>query len=78
MPTADLTLQLPAEEVEFLKDYARQHGTTVTEIVASYVSRLKANDQSPLHPDIVSITGLVPENIDAQAAYRQHLLDKHK
>jgi hypothetical protein len=38
---------------------------------------LKATGHQPLHPDIVSITGLVPAEIDAKAEYRQHLLDKH-
>jgi hypothetical protein len=76
MPTAELTLKLPAEEVEFLKAYA-QHGTTAAELLATYVERLKATGHPPLHPDIVSITGLVPAEIDAKAEYRQHLLDKH-
>ena len=78
MPSAELTVQLPAEEVEFLKSYAREHGTTVAEIVARYVKRLKRSEKKPLHPDIVNITGLVPPNLDAKAEHRQHLLDKHR
>lgn len=78
MPTAELTLRLPAEEVEFLKAYAQEHGTTAAELLGRYVKRLKANGRKPLHPDIVSITGLVPEDIDVKGGYRQHLLDKHK
>lgn len=78
MPTAELTLQLPAEEVEFLKDYARQHDTTVAELVARYVERLKGARPKPLHPDIVSLTGLVPTDLDVKAEYHQHLLDKHQ
>jgi hypothetical protein len=77
MPTAELTLKLPAEEVEFLKAYAQEHGTTAAELLATYVKRLKATGHQPLHPDVVSITGLVPAEIDAKAEYRQHLLDKH-
>ncbi len=78
MPSAELTVQLPAEEVEFLKSYAQEHGTTVAEIFARYVKRLKSSARPPLHPDIVSITGLVPDHIDVGAEYRQHLLDKHR
>ena len=78
MPSAELTLQLPAEEVEFLKSYAREHGTTVAETVARYVKRLKRAEKKPLHPDIVNITGLVPQNLDAEAEHRLHLLDKHR
>jgi hypothetical protein len=75
MATAKLTIQLPAEEVEFLKSYAQEHGTTVAEVVGRCVQRLKTPIRRPLHPDIVSLTGLVPEHLDAEADYRQHLLD---
>jgi hypothetical protein len=78
MPSAELTVQLPAEEVEFLKSYAREHGTTVAEIVARYVQRLKRSEKQPLHPDIVNLTGLVPQNLDAGSEHRRHLLDKHR
>ena len=30
-----------------------------------------------LHPDIVNITGLVPQNLDAETEHRRHQLDKH-
>ncbi len=78
MPSAELTVQLPAEEVEFLKSYAREHGTTVAEIVTRYVQRLKQAERRPLHPDIVNITGLVPQNLDVAGEHRQHLLEKHR
>jgi hypothetical protein len=78
MITAELTVQLPGEEVEFLKTYAQQHGTTVTDLLTRYVKRLQSSARPPLHPDIVNITGLVPEHLDARAEYRQHLLDKHR
>ena len=78
MPTAELTLQLPVDEIEFLNAYAQEHGTTATELLERYVKQLKANGHKALHPDILSITGLVPADIDVKAEYRQHLLDKHK
>ena len=78
MPSAELTLQLPAEEIEFLNSYAQEHGTTVAEIVARYVKRLKSAERKPLHQDIVNITGLVPRQVDAETEHRQHLLDKHR
>ena len=78
MPNSELILQLPAEEMKFLEAYARKHGTTATELLARYVNRLKNIDKRALHPDIVSITGLVPEQINGKAEYLQHLLEKHK
>ena len=78
MPSAQLTVQLPAEEIEFLSSYARERGTTVAEIVTRFVQRLKNAERKPLHPDIVHITGLVPPQVDAEMEFRQHLLDKHR
>lgn len=78
MPSAELTLQLPAEEIEFLKTYADEHGVTVAEIVARYVQRLKHSERQPLHPDIVNITGLVPADINVKAEHHQRLLGKHR
>ena len=78
MPSAELTLQLPAEELKFLQTYADEHGTTVAEIVTRYVQRLKLSESQSLHPDIVNLTGLVPADINAKAQHHQHLLDKHQ
>ena len=78
MPTAELTLKLPAEEIEFLQSYAQEHGMTAAELVGVYVKRLKDRGDKTLHPDIVSLTGLVPPDIDAVAEYRQYLSNKHK
>lgn len=78
MPTAELTLQLPAEEVEFLKDYARQRGITVTELVARYVRLLHKMPARPPHPDNLQFTALVPEDVDARELYLQHMLEKHR
>ena len=77
MPTATLTVNLPAEEVEFLKTYARQRGLTAAEVVARYVQRLKTAAAPAIHPEVEAITGLIPLETDAEAEYRQHLLDKH-
>src|SRR2546428_11932738 len=78
MPTAELTLQLPLDEVKFLEAYAQEHGTTPTEVLARYVHRLKNTQKRALHPDVLNITGLVPEHIDSKAEYLQHLRGKHQ
>ena len=78
MPTAELTLQLPAEEVEFLNDYARQHRTTVAELVARYVKLLHKVPSHPPHPANLQFTGLVPEDVDVRELYLQHMLEKHR
>ena len=78
MPTATLTVNLPAEEMEFLAGYARQHGLTADEVVTGYVRRLRSAAPSAIHPEVAAITGLVPPGSDAVEEYRQHLLGKHR
>jgi hypothetical protein len=78
MPTAELTLKLPAEEVEFLKDYAQQHGTTVAELFARYVKLLQKIPSRPPHPATLQFTGLVPEDVDVRELYLQHMIEKHR
>ena len=78
MSTAELTINLPIEDASFLKSYAQQHGTTVDQLIASYAKILKGPPQSPLHPDIVKLTGLVPADLDGRDEYRLHLIKKHQ
>jgi Family of unknown function (DUF6364) len=78
MPTTELTLNLPEEEVEFLKDYAEQHGVTVTDLVARYVKLLQKVPVRPPHPANLQFTGVVPEDVDVRELYLQHMLEKHR
>ncbi|MEI7731170.1 MAG: DUF6364 family protein [Verrucomicrobiota bacterium] len=78
MPAATLTVTLPAEDIEFLEGYARQHGLTVAEALGQTVRRLHTRVRPVIHPEVAAITGLVPPDLDAKAEYRQHLLDKHR
>ena len=77
MPTATLTVNLPSEEMEFLQRYAQQHGLTAAEVVARYLQRLKSGAQPAIHPEVAALSGLVPADIDAEAEYHRHLLEKH-
>jgi hypothetical protein len=77
MPTAELTVQLPAEEIEFLREYAERHGTTVTDLVAHYVKLLQKVPSRPPHPANMQFTGLVPDDVDVRELYLQHMLEKH-
>ena len=78
MPTAELTLELPADEIQFLKAYAEEHGTTIAALVEAYVRRLKDSGRQPLHPDVLSLTGLVPPELDAKTEHIKRLLEKHR
>ena len=77
MDTTKLTIRLPKQDVEFAKAYARAHGITVTEVIDRYLRRMRALSDAELSPDLDVITGLVPEHVDVEWEYRDHLVHKH-
>jgi hypothetical protein len=75
--TAKVTIRLPRRDVEFAKAYAKAHGLTVTEVIDRYLRRMRAREQQALSPELDAITGLIPNDVDAEDAYRSHIIDKH-
>jgi hypothetical protein len=78
METTKLTVRLPRAEVEFVKEYARKHGVTVTALIDRYFSRLQMTAPNSIHPEVARLAGLVPERIDARKIYQEHLEGKHR
>ena len=78
MSTATLTIDLQAEEVEFLKAYARKQGLTAAEVVADYIRGLRSGAQLAIHPEVAAISGLAPAETDAAAEFKTRLLKKHQ
>ena len=76
--TVKLTIRLPAEDVEFVKSYARAHHISVTEVIDRGLRRMRVAQPEELLPDIDFITGLIPTDSDAMASYRAHLKGKHR
>ena len=76
MKTQELTIQLPIDEIKFIKQYAKRHRVTVSELVNRYVNELQQQKQD-IHPDIQKFSGIIPKDIDAQQIYYQHILEKH-
>jgi len=74
--TAKLTIRLPREHLDAAKEYARQHGVTLTEVIDRYLRSLQGASAEPSR-EVAEITGLIPTNIDAAAEYRDHLVAKH-
>lgn len=72
------------QDLEFAKAYAQAHGMTVTEFLRRYLRRLRALQDSELNgwakpcPEVKALSGLVPEGIDVEAEYRQHVVTKHR
>ena len=77
MQSGELTIQLTPEEIGFLQEYATEHGLTVSEVIDRYIKRLQKARNGNIHPDVESITGIIPRDIDGVKEYHDHLLKKH-
>ena len=74
-----LTVRLPQENVQFVKQYAVEHGLTVTDVLDRFLTRLRESRlPRQLHPDVEKLSGLVPADVDAEVLYHQHVIEKHR
>ena len=78
MSTRKLTVRLPEENIAFAKDYAARHGITLTELIDSYLKRLRRSPQGELHPDILRFSGIIPSDAEARQEYRDAMEEKHR
>lgn len=78
METHKLTVRLPADEVAFVKRYARQHGVTVTEVLHRYLDRLRNAGEHEIHPDVAGLAGILPGDMDVRDEYLRAMQDKHQ
>lgn len=77
MNDARLTIRLPTEELKFAKDYASQHGITLTGLIRHYIENLEEKEHSDIPPEVETIAGTVPADVDAQAEYYADMQEKH-
>lgn len=77
MATAELTIRLPQEDLEFAERYAREHRMTLAELIDRYLRRLRRRSDVGIHPEVERISGILPEIPDARLEHRAHLLEKH-
>lgn len=78
IPKSKLTIRLPMDTIEFAKAYARDHGATVTDLIAGYLRRLANQDPHTIHPEVRHHSRLIPDTVDAREVYADHMLDKHQ
>nr|VFJ56740.1 MAG: hypothetical protein BECKFW1821A_GA0114235_10646 [Candidatus Kentron sp. FW]VFJ64235.1 MAG: hypothetical protein BECKFW1821B_GA0114236_10929 [Candidatus Kentron sp. FW] len=78
IPKSKLTIRLPVDTIEFAKEYARHHGITVTDLIAGYLQRMANRSSDAIHPEVRRHSRLIPDTVDARAAYADHLLRKHR
>lgn len=77
METVKLTIRLPAEDIAFVKGYAKAHGLSVTEVIDRYLRRMRALGEGELAPAVEELTGLLPKDLDLQAERDRYLDEKH-
>ena len=78
MPSAELIIELPEEEADFLRAYAREHGSTVATLMARYAQALRNSPRRPPHPANVQFTGTIPSEVDVRETYLQQMVKKHR
>ena len=78
METQKLTVRLPADDIAYLKSYARRQDITVTEALHRYLLQLRTAERGDIHPEVARLAGLVPAGVDAEQDYAAHLEDKHR
>lgn len=76
MPASRLTVDLPASEIDFLKQYARKNRTTVSDLIDRWIKSLQV--KASIHPDIKKFTGIIPKDIDVDKAITDYIMEKHK
>lgn len=76
--TTKITIRLPRQDVEFAKAYARAHGISMTEVIDRHLRQLRALERHTPSAELDAITGLLPPDLDAEAAYHEHLIEKHR
>ena len=78
MPTRKLTVRLPEEDIEYAKNYALNHGITLTELIDRYFKKLRLSASEELHPDILRFSGIIPSDIDSRNDYLKDIEVKHQ
>ena len=72
-----LTLRVNARLIERVKTYAQKHNTSVSQLVEVFIRNLEDDEQTEHSPLVRQLTGILPPDIDIEAAYHDHLAEKY-
>ena len=78
MTTRKLTVRLLEEEIDFAKQYAAQHGLTMTQLIDRYFKSLQYLPKEHLSADIIRFSGIIPATNEVRNDYYSALEEKHK
>jgi len=77
-----LTLSLNDEVIEQAKIYAKQHRTSLSRLIESYLSALtkKKKENVEITPLVKSLSGVIEldTNFDVKESYKDFLIEKYK
>lgn len=66
MEKAKLTLRIEKPIIETAKDYAQHYNTTLSQLVAEFLSSLKIEDDIPASPILKELSGILPADTSAE------------
>lgn len=77
---ARLTMRLPGHDLSFVKEYARENGTTLTKLFLDFIRGLRASvSNRELYPESVrEMIGIIPQSdSDSLEDYHDYILEKY-
>ncbi|HIE54333.1 MAG TPA: hypothetical protein EYP90_03985 [Chromatiaceae bacterium] len=72
-----LTLRVDARLIEQAKAYAAKHDTSVSQLIEVFFRNLDDEDAAEHTPLVRQLTGILPPDIDVEAAYHAYLQEKY-
>jgi len=72
-----LAVPVTEEDFNFLQTWASKQGTTVESFLAEQAHILRLQLQQPIHPAVLSATGVIEQTADGKADHLVHLAQKH-
>ena len=72
-----LTLRMNKRLIERAKLYAAKHNISVSELVETFFLRLEDTGVEAHTPLVRQLTGILPESVDVEQTYADHLMAKH-
>jgi len=74
--TTRLTIRVPIQEARFAKQFGKDHGITVSEIIQRYLHQMRELQQYGPSASLAAIIGLVPADVDAEKEAMEHRIKK--
>lgn len=73
-----LTLRIDERLLEQAKRYAARHHISLSELVEMFFRSLGETDEETHAALVRRLTGLLPESVDVEQLYGDHLLEKYR